>query len=307
MDKEGNNNWNKLNWKTDKETKSNKELMEFIQKHVKYAILSFKGGTDMKKILILLLVLSLFLVGCGDTSAEVDKEPTQEELNESLKEEAIEADYAKIENDEVEEGTKLTVRGEVIGVEKEGSMKAFVIGASDGAYMVQNMATNDVRDVREGDYVQIWGVYDGKSSEAPTMTTTIVEIIEASEEEETKVGEVPIHPDSIAMDIEILEPNSIGTVYLEATYLNGSEYPITSYKAKVHLKDTNDTAYLLIHDTVMPGEKSATFTGFGPETRLEEDYEILTLEVTARTEEGNKLYIDYDFQLEEASWFESKN
>ena len=43
---------------------------------------------------------------------------------------------------------------------------------------------------------------------------------------------------------------------MEATYTNNSKYPITSYTAKVLLKDTNDTTYLSSFDTVMPGETS---------------------------------------------------
>jgi len=119
--------------------------------------------------------------------------------------------------------------------------------------------------------------------------------------------EVPIHPDDIAPEITILEPNSIGTVYMEATYTNNSKYPITSYTAKVLLKDKNDITYLGTHDTVMPGDTSPKFETFGPETQSPDDYEILKLDITARTEEGNNLYIEYDFKLGEASWWESNN
>ena len=106
------------------------------------------------------------------------------------------------------------------------------------------------------------------------------------------------------MDIIILEPDSIGTVYMEATYTNNSKYPITSYTAKVLLKDTNDTTYLSSFDTVMPGETSPKFETFGPDSQDPNDVEVLTLEVIARTEEGNNLYIDYDFKLGEATWWE---
>jgi hypothetical protein len=57
-------------------------------------------------------------------------------------------------------------------------------------------------------------------------------------------------------------------------------------------------------DTVMPGETSPKFETFGPDSQDPNDVEVLTLEVIARTEEGNNLYIDYDFKLGEATWWE---
>lgn len=119
--------------------------------------------------------------------------------------------------------------------------------------------------------------------------------------------ELPIHPDEIAPVIKILEPNSIGVVYMEATYTNNSKYPITSYSVKVLLKDKNETAYLSTHDTVMPGETSPSFEAFGPSTQKEEDYEMLTLDVRAKLDNGKTLSIEYDFKLNEATWSEYDN
>src|SRR5699024_9430963 len=102
-------------------------------------------------------------------------------------------------------------------------------------------------------------------------------------------------------------PDSIGNVYMEATYTNNSDYTITGYDMTVLLKDKNETTYLMNYDTVLPGETSPKFESFGPDTQDENDYEILELSVTSRTEEGNTLYIDYDFKLEEASWWESSS
>lgn len=129
----------------------------------------------------------------------------------------------------------------------------------------------------------------------------------STKQEPNKEDEVPIYPDEIAPTIKILEPNSIGVVYMEATYTNNSKYPITSYTAKVLLKDKNETTYLSTHDTVMPGEISPSFETFGPSTQKEEDYEILTLDVRARLDNGKTLAIEYDFKLEEATWSEYNN
>ncbi len=145
------------------------------------------------------------------------------------------------------------------------------------------------------------GCSSGKIEETPE---TIAEE-KANDEVETKDEEIPINPEDIMPEITILEPDSIGTVYMEATYTNNSKYPITGYSADILLKDQNDTTYLSTYDTVMPGETSPKFESFGPETQDPDDYEILTLEITARTEDGNDLYIEYDFKLNEATWWEA--
>lgn len=156
--------------------------------------------------------------------------------------------------------------------------------------------------------ITLVGCSSGNIEDRPEMVADEVVNEEAEEAEDVVVeddgDQIPIHPDDIMMDIIILEPNSIGTVYMEATYTNNSKYPITSYTAKVLLKDTNDTTYLSSFDTVMPGETSPKFETFGPDSQDPNDVEVLTLEVIARTEEGNNLYIDYDFKLGEATWWE---
>ncbi|WP_409229103.1 hypothetical protein [Gudongella sp. SC589] len=125
---------------------------------------------------------------------------------------------------------------------------------------------------------------------------------EVPEEPEDEGGELPIHPDQIPYDITILEPNSSGYVYMEATFKNNSDYPITRYHMKVHLKDKNDTTYLSSHNTVMPGETSPIFDSFGPETLDPADYEVLTLAVRAILDNGDELDIEYDFKLGQAYW-----
>lgn len=143
------------------------------------------------------------------------------------------------------------------------------------------------------------------SEDITTNDNNIESEQEEQEEPEEEKEEVPINLEDIKPEITILEPDSIGTVYMEATYTNNSDYPIVGYSLEVLLKDKNEKAYLVNYDTVLPGETSPKFEGFGPETRKPEDYEILKLEVTAKTEEG-KLYIEYDMKLGEATWFEAE-
>lgn len=129
---------------------------------------------------------------------------------------------------------------------------------------------------------------------------------EIEQEEQEKTEELPIKFEEIKPEIKILEPDSVGNVYMEATYTNNSDYPIVGYDMTVLLKDSNEKTYLTNYDTVMPGETSPKFESFGPKTQDPNDYEILKLEVTAKTETGNKLYIEYDFNLNEATWWESE-
>lgn len=161
----------------------------------------------------------------------------------------------------------------------------------------------------------IVGCSSEKIDKIPEQISDNEEVVNSNNEQginnevevEENNAEIPIYPDDIMADITILEPNSIGTVYMEATYINNSEYPITSYSAKILLKDKNETTYLSTHDTVLPGETSPKFKCFGPETGKNEDYEILTLDVRARLDNGKTLSIEYDFKLEEARWSEYDN
>lgn len=139
--------------------------------------------------------------------------------------------------------------------------------------------------------------------EVPNETDAEEEI---EQEEQEKTEELPIKFEEIKPEIKILEPDSIGNLYMEATYTNNSDYPIVGYDMTVLLKDSNEKTYLTNYDTVMPGETSPKFESFGPKTQDPNDYEILKLEVTAKTETGNKLYIEYDFNLNEATWWESE-
>lgn len=116
--------------------------------------------------------------------------------------------------------------------------------------------------------------------------------------------QVPISFEDIKPEIEILEPDSIGTVYMEATYTNNSPYPITGYDLTILLKDKNETTYLSTYETVMPGETSPKFESFGPQTQDPNDYEIIGLSVNARKDDGKALAIEYDFKLDEATWYE---
>lgn len=115
---------------------------------------------------------------------------------------------------------------------------------------------------------------------------------------------IPIKVEEVPYDINILEPNSIGTRYMEATYTNKSEYPITSVSITALLKDQNKKVYLTNHDTTLPGETSPVFKTFAPETGNIDDIEILVIKIRAESIEGKTIVIEYDTKLNKYDYME---
>lgn len=147
---------------------------------------------------VLLLGLILLLVACGSDKADtepieqngvemasendvVKNEPTQEELNEQLKTEAMDADFVSINGDEVEEGAKLKVTGEISFVSGEGVRGGnFTITTEEkdghGMYNIINLNTADPVEIVEGIEVTVYGTYSGKDETGiPEITATIIE------------------------------------------------------------------------------------------------------------------------------------
>jgi hypothetical protein len=58
----------------------------------------------------------------------------------------------------------------------------------------------------------------------------------------------------------------------------------------------------MTYDTVLPGETSPNFEGFGPQTQDPNDYEIIGADVYAKID-GGEILIEYDFKLGEATWY----
>lgn len=125
------------------------------------------------------------MVGCSDdqTQEQVqsndetnESEPTQEELNNQLKEEASEADFVKLNNGEIEEGTKLKVSGEITLMESNND---FTLTSKEndgyGMYSILNFDTTE-STVEEGDDVTVYGTYTGDSETGmPEIRITVIE------------------------------------------------------------------------------------------------------------------------------------
>ncbi len=107
----------------------------------------------------------------------------------------------------------------------------------------------------------------------------------------------PLTIEQVPIAITIKNPDSIGTVYMDATYKNNSQKNIVGFTATVLLKDINETTYLSSYDTVLPGETSPNFNTFGPETLNKDDIQILEYEITIANADGSKTYLTYDCKL----------
>ena len=130
-----------------------------------------------------------------------------------------------------------------------------------------------------------------------------VEKTAVKQEEVKKTEEKPeakVTKDELPLEFTIKKPDSIGNVYMDAVFKNNSKYPVTSFDATVHIKDSNETVYFSTYDTVMPGETSAKFEASGPKTGKAEDYEVIKLEYKIETDNG-PVVIDYDYKLNKYS------
>jgi hypothetical protein len=152
-------------------------------------------------------------------------------------------------------------------------------------------------------------VYNGttnaaKEKEKETISQQQVEKEKPKEEEVKK--EPPLKIEQLPLDIQIKEPDSIGNIYIDATYTNNSNKNIVGYNVTVLLKDSNKTTYLMTYNTVLPGETSPKFNSFGPQTKNKEDIQILKYEITIANSDGTKTNLEYDNKLKQYKWIDIK-
>lgn len=122
-------------------------------------------------------------------------------------------------------------------------------------------------------------------------------------EEKEQKEQPPVTIEELPMNVTMLEPDSIGNRYMEATFTNNSKYVIKGFNVTVLLKDKNEKTYLTNYDTIMPGETSPKFETFAPATGNSEDMEYLSYDITVVDENGEEIYLTYDVKLKTYSWF----
>lgn len=137
---------------------------------------------------------ALMLVGCGGndteskdepapkkeetTKTENKAEPTQEELNEKLKAEAVEANFVELNSDKAETNKKVFATGEVSAIKEDGIFQSFTLttkeGEGNGMYSISDVLKET--EYAEGDTVKVYGVYTGKDDLGfPKIESTVIE------------------------------------------------------------------------------------------------------------------------------------
>lgn len=143
-------------------------------------------------------------------------------------------------------------------------------------------------------------VWDQKSNTAGINDKGAV----VKEQPKQPVDNSKVTVNQVPLDIKILEPNGIGTVWMEATIKNNTNKPILSYSTTVLLKDKNEKTYLSMYDTVMPGETSPKFETFGPQTENMNDIEKLVTEIRLDLGNGKYQKVEYDHKLNKYTYDE---
>lgn len=140
--------------------------------------------------LIFALFATLLLSACNQESTDqvveetveaeetVINEPSQDELNEQLKEEAVKADFVELNVDTPPDGKKVYIEGEV-SLLTAGTVDEFVLTSEEetgkGMYKIEFADTTDV-DYSEGDQVRVYGAVNGKDEVGmPKVLATILE------------------------------------------------------------------------------------------------------------------------------------
>lgn len=148
------------------------------------------------KNIILFVSILVLLVGCSDNkevsqqkneeTAEVFEtsgptQPTQEELNEEMKSDAVQANFVELNVDDPPNGKRIFAEGEVSILTKD-VLDEFILTTTEGdgygMYKVILANTTD-NEYNEGDIVRIYGAVNGKDEDGiPKITATILEMVE---------------------------------------------------------------------------------------------------------------------------------
>ncbi|MFC7322493.1 hypothetical protein [Halobacillus campisalis] len=124
------------------------------------------------------------LIGCSeDTSASdsnAEEKPSQEELEELLRAEAVPVEFSSVTSGEVEQGAEVIIQGSVSASELSKEAAAFTVTTKEesgfGTYTVENM--DEDTDFLTDDIVEVYGTYVGTDEEGtPLIEGTIVESV----------------------------------------------------------------------------------------------------------------------------------
>ncbi len=162
----------------------------------------------------------------------------------------------------------------------------------------------------------------GSTNKATVQDTKVEEVVqeetkqedEAQEttQEETKQEDTgensnqpPITYDMLSVESELMEPDSIGNVYFKGKYTNNSDKILVGLQYEILLKDSNEKVYYDCYDTVLPGETSSNFSGFGPASGNKEDIEVLKESFVILNDDLSKTHVELDWKLNEYTWYDT--
>ena len=116
--------------------------------------------------------------------------------------------------------------------------------------------------------------------------------IEEAEDVETEESEININDFVITGQLQ--EPDSIGTIYYQATLTNNSSYAVkyADFKYNITKDGVKEGSYLTFSDTILAGETRSISECFGSD-----DMELISIELTLVDAEGNDIYVEYDVKL----------
>ena len=116
--------------------------------------------------------------------------------------------------------------------------------------------------------------------------------IEEAEDVETEESEININDFVITGQLQ--EPDSIGTIYYQATLTNNSSYAVkyADFKYNITKDGVKEGSYLTFSDTILARETSSISECFGSD-----DMELISIELTLVDAEGNDIYVEYDVKL----------
>lgn len=116
--------------------------------------------------------------------------------------------------------------------------------------------------------------------------------IEEAEDVETEESEININDFVITGQLQ--EPDSIGTIYYQATLTNNSSYAVkyADFKYNITKDGVKEGSYLTFSDTILAGETSSISECFGSD-----DMELISIELTLVDAEDNDIYVEYDVKL----------
>ncbi|CAG9608069.1 hypothetical protein [Pseudoneobacillus rhizosphaerae] len=130
----------------------------------------------MKKLILLLFTSLVLMTGCSEEKKLTEEytnkknieesisEPSQEELNEKLKTESVQADFVELNSDQAEIGKKVFTTGEVSIIKEDGIFKTFTLTTKEnngyGMFTITDILKSE--NYQDGDTVKIFGTYAGK-------------------------------------------------------------------------------------------------------------------------------------------------